>query len=139
VSRMPALMLALAATATLLSLFVPRAPAASWMGWVAPLDPLDTDPVLHLKGDPNVPCHPSTDLDLIDERGMAGIGQLEGRAAGLEDRHTTTRRHVGSPFRETEGIAVEAKSLVVVGRSHDEAKLTHAGRVVHDGLQSSAS
>ncbi len=46
VSRMPALMLALAATATLLSLFVPRAPAASWMGWVAPLDPLDTDPVL---------------------------------------------------------------------------------------------
>lgn len=86
-----------------------------------------------------MPRHPSADLDLVDERGMAGIGQFEGRASGLDDRHTTTRRRVGSPFRETEGIVVEAESLIVVGRSHDEADLTHAGRVVHDGLQSSAS
>lgn len=46
VGRLPALLLALAATGTLLGLLAPRTPASSWLDWLAPLDPLDTDPVL---------------------------------------------------------------------------------------------
>ena len=70
--------------------------------------------VVDLERDPDVAGDPPADLDLVDEVGLARIGDLERRPARLEDRDAAVGRRERGPFREPEDVAVEADGLLVV-------------------------
>ena len=55
---------------------------------------------LDLEGDADVAGHAPPDLHLVDEGGVRRVGQLERRAAGLEDHDATARRGVGGALAQ---------------------------------------
>ena len=69
------------------------------------------------------PATPPSDLDLVHERRMRRVQQLERRAAGFEDRDAPVLGRERLALLEPEHVAIEAERLVVVGRGDAQPQL----------------
>src|SRR5438876_867783 len=85
--------------------------------------------VVDLERQPDVTGDPSSDLDLVDECRVTGIGDLERRSAAIEDDDAPIRGGEGRLFGQAQGVAIEADGFVIVGRGDDDTKLMDHGAV----------
>ena len=81
--------------------------------------------VVHLEREADVAGDTAADLDLVDERGVLGLEQLERRAAGLEDGDAAAAGE-GGHLLQPEHVAIEAEGLVVVLGGDADAQLADA-------------
>src|SRR3954451_11136271 len=79
--------------------------------------------IIDLERDADVAGDAATDLDLVDELGLAPIGDLERGSARLEDDDPTVWRRIGGSFRQTEDVAIEPDGGVKIVRCHDKPHL----------------
>jgi hypothetical protein len=83
--------------------------------------------IYDLKSDPDLASNPTANLNFVNVGRVARIGQLDGRPAGLENRHTSIRGRERRLLGQAEHVTVEAKRGVVVVRCDDQPKLTNSG------------
>jgi hypothetical protein len=73
-----------------------------------------------------VPCDSCADLDLVDVRGVSGIGELESRSTRVEDRHGAVLPRERAELGQPELVPVKPQRLVVVLGRDDHAELADA-------------
>jgi hypothetical protein len=71
-----------------------------------------------------VASNPTANLNFVNVGRVARIGQLDGRPAGLENRHTSVRGRERRLLGQAERVMVEAKRGVVVVRC-DDSRFQH--------------
>src|SRR4051794_41916032 len=81
--------------------------------------------IIDLERHADVAGDAATDLDLVDELGLAPISDLERGSARLEDDDPTVWRRICGSVRQTQGGAVEPDGGVKIVRCHGKPHLAN--------------